>query len=1313
MRGTLLRFGSAALLAAAVGWLAGSGGRFVAAQPAPKIDKKKDDKDKEKEKDPRSRRAVASPFNFNVVRDAGPRLKAARDYLGFKEIPWNTICPLVQNILDGPDSFYDPDEDDPRGALGNKTWGGVQHEAELILAKFPKEGHEFYQQLYGPAAAAILADSVKNGYDIEGLKSLTSRYFYTKAGAEGTALLGAVQLERGDYADAARHFGRLMARPSADEYLTPRVLFRAATAFKRSPEKEHADLYPAAVERLQKAVARDGLTIGRKTFTADQLRAELDRPVGSVEVAAAAGQFSTHRGNAHRNALSDAGPPFLLPAFPAVPMLDPVKEEWIGKQLDFLFAREDTGRAHKTFPLPGFFPVTTTDVVLFREYNGVRAVALRDHLINGKHVAAGKDLWTSTCAYGLAQMTGDPAGWHEGKDEAKGVRDTIERWWAAYRNVAAGAYLAENPLIGSLSHDGVNVYFLDDIALPPPPAAPNTNIGMPIDPNAVNMPRSLDAAIKAGQLVAVDMKTGSRVWLLGRDEYASRAPGTSVLPLTEEDADKATSAFQLCLNAVFLAPPLPLNGRLYVPVEQAGYIRLLCLDPSTLVPAPGSPVRYPVLVWQVKLGRAGSTLASSPARRTQGAFLAAGDGILVCPTNSGAVVGIDLMSRRILWGHVYKDGPPPAPAAKGGGFGGPGGGLVVGGRAGMLVAPNPLPEDRWRASAPVVVGGRVLVTGFDADSIDCLDLRTGNLIWRTRRQPTDLYLGAVLNDTLVVVGKEAVRGYKVAGGGDGGDREPAWTVPFGDAAPTGHGAAGKAAYYVPVRHEPGTKPGAEKAAPALEIWAFSPEGAVLSKTRARAPSDTAVRFGIGNLVFQDGLVVAQSAAEVAVFPQLEQKRAEMDRRLKANPNDPDGLLDRGDLLQDEGKLRDAVADYKAAEKNLPADPAKAEGVRRRVRERLYRTYTELLRQNFAAAEPFLEEYAALCESYLDPNEAADDPTGHKARVDDRRRLYLSLLAKGREGQGRLGEAFDHYLALAQLGADILQPDPDEPSVLRRADVAARGRIQAMIQRAAPDARKGLEGRVAKEWEAVKGGTDLARLREFVAVFGPFFHAGSEAELLLADRLIATADENDARAAQVHLHRVRTGAADPHLRARATADLAGIMVKAGLLDEAVRLHLQLGTEFKDVAVADGKTGADYLTDLLTDRRLLPYLEPARYPLPGRVRVEDKSNTGVYQHAQVSEVVPTGEFLPEFQKYRFTLDMNTGTSGWAVRGIDRGTDAERYRFTDLAAFQYGGPNGSGRAFHAGGRVLVAQVGPTVYGYDLAKKGSTAAWKVNLTG
>ena len=111
--------------------------------------------------------------------------------------------------------------------------------------------------------------------------------------------------------------------------------------------------------------------------------------------------------------------------------------------------------------------------------------------------------------------------------------------------------------------------------------------------------------------------------------------------------------------------------------------------------------------------------------------------------------------------------------------------------------------------------------------------------------------------------------------------------------------------------------------PPAEIWAVNVEtGQIVSKTGARKRNDNAelTKFGLGNLVFQDGIVFAQSAWELSCFPQLEQKKAEMDRLLQGNPKDPIGLFARGELLLDDGKLKEAIADFKDAEKNnLPEE----------------------------------------------------------------------------------------------------------------------------------------------------------------------------------------------------------------------------------------------------------------------------------------------------------------------------------------------------------------------------------------------------------
>lgn len=1313
MRASKLRFVSAVVLAALCAAVVTFGGHFVAAQPVkPPFGgggPKAVDKDKEKDKDLRPPADIDLPFAPPYERDARNQLKAARDYLVFKDVPWNTVSPLLQNILDGKsDSFFNVEY--KAGAETRVNRISVKTEANRIIAAFPKEGLEFYQQSYGQPAATLLDDAVKANYDLAMLADLSQRYFHTRAGAEGTVLLGSLYLERGNYLEAAYSFERLLARPNTDDVLTPRTLFKAALAFKRSGDDRHAALLGPTADKLRAATARTGLTIGRKTFTAEQLLAELDRPVETVRTALAAGEWNTRYGNAQRNGVVDGGPPFLIPSYRPTEMLFGGQTEantWVKENLERLFDREN--KSIKSLPLPAFFPVTTPDMVVFRSYDGVYAVATRDHTTvlgaEAKLFHPGDVRWVAKTNFGVAQLIGN-----DGVLFGADAKTAVTGWWEMHKQNGSGASLLyENPLLGSLSHDGQNVYYVDDVAIPPPPPLQQDfNGGMP-GGGVQKQGGPLAKAVEAGELFAVELATGNQAWSLGR-VMASKYVVPPPLPkLTEEDADKTTSAFHLCLDAIFLGPPLPLNGRLYVLIEQAGVVRLLCLDPKNLVDVKDWLHKVPALLWTQKLGRPSNGLPADSVRRFQGAFLSAGEGILVCPTNSGVVIGVDIMSRSLLWAHAYRK----LEAAPGVGPGGVGGGRPFNpGMPGQYT--HQLPVDRWRAAAPIVAGGRVVVAAYDSNKLECLDVRSGKLLWSVNRDPADLYVGGVVNDKVIVVGKTSVRAYHL--GGESAEKlEPkvAWgPVPI--ATPTGHGVAGKTAYYVPVRQD-----GAGKdTTPAAEIWAVNVEtGAIASKTAARkrqAQDPTGVdlaRYGLGNLSFQDGQVVAQSPFEVAVYPQLEVKKAEMDRRLKANPKDPRGLTDRGEILLDDGKLKEAIADFKEAEKNDPPDD-----VRRVVREKLYVAYTELLRENFAAGEPLLKEYETLCEV---PPDGTDEPLELRRRQDEslrRRRLYLYLLAKGREGQGRLGDAFDHYLALANLGeGKTLFEMPDEPSVRMRPDVWARGRIEGMIRKAAdPAARQSLEDRVNREWAEVKDRNDLTRLREFVAVFGPYFPVGAAAEFQLAETLLKTNNEDDARDAQVHLAQLRATAEEPAVRAKATEALARLMIKNGLLEDAVGLYLQLGKEYPAVPVRDGKTGADFLTDLLTDKRLLPHLEPARYPLPARVRAEQKEGNGGANVGAMFEVEPEGDLFPMYRRLRLVFDLNSSGNGmWTLRAFDRASGNLWTKFDNMQPPQIYNPGGfqSAKFVQASGHLLLVQLGPWVYCLDLADK--KERWRKNLLG
>jgi hypothetical protein len=94
-----LRFLSAGLLTASFAWVVSFGGAQVkqaggVAQPP---GKEKKEKEKRDQKPPEEDNI---PYTFPYDRDAKNQLTAAREYLTFKNIPWGTVVPLLQNILE-------------------------------------------------------------------------------------------------------------------------------------------------------------------------------------------------------------------------------------------------------------------------------------------------------------------------------------------------------------------------------------------------------------------------------------------------------------------------------------------------------------------------------------------------------------------------------------------------------------------------------------------------------------------------------------------------------------------------------------------------------------------------------------------------------------------------------------------------------------------------------------------------------------------------------------------------------------------------------------------------------------------------------------------------------------------------------------------------------------------------------------------------------------------------------------------------------------------------------------------------------------
>src|SRR5262249_12208679 len=138
--------------------------------------------------------------------------------------------------------------------------------------------------------------------------------------------------------------------------------------------------------------------------------------------------------------------------------------------------------------------------------------------------------------------------------------------------------------------------------------------------------------------------------------------------------------------------------------------------------------------------------------------------------------------------------------------------------------------------------------------------------------------------------------------------------------------------------------------------------------------------------------------------------------------------------------------------------------------------TELLQRDFNAAEKHLKEYEDLCK--VEAPRDADPEEQRAAKEESQRRtaVFLSLLARGREQQGRLRDALEAYVRFGSL-ADTkeLVPVIEEPGVRTRPEIWAQGRIAVLFARVKPEERKQLEARIAELWQTADKSKDPAAL----------------------------------------------------------------------------------------------------------------------------------------------------------------------------------------------------------------------------------------------
>jgi outer membrane protein assembly factor BamB len=1164
-------------------------------------------------------------------RQVKKRLEHAQDdYIKHEE--WDKACQLLQSILDGKEDVFVQVPRKEAGSAEKTSWTSAKAEANRLIGTMPANGLQFYEVMYGGKAREILGKAKQQG-DPQMLAEVAQRYFHTDAGGEATDLLGTYHLDRGRPMMAALCYERLLKREGAEQ-LDPLTLIKAMLAFRRVGDEANLEGARPLWKRISAKVSRDGVRIGEEVVGLDRVQKELDR-IATVESTNPYG-WAMFRGDATRSAKGQGSAPFLeakwqrstIPESRPTDSRQKETKSWIEQ------ARPRDAQRSDIF-LPAFFPIAAAGKLIYRSHAGVEAVDIK----------SGELAWSSVeFDASLDKLVNFDAQ----------KKAAFDQWFKAYLQGGDQALLFENSTIGTLSTDNTRVYAVDDLVLPPHPSSPGMQpIGWGGGPP---LSGPLLELAQRSRLVAVNLETGKIDW-----ERGDPKPESPFYDQTE------------LAGSYFLGPPLPLGGKLYVLIEQKSELKLVCLDA-----AKGEPV------WRQVLATVRNPMMLDVSRRVHAVHLAYGEGILVCPTNSGAVLGVDLLTHSLVWAFPYRERSVDQ------GISNPAGAIRKGmNPIRMRPGQDPFAQTHrfrgdWKMSAPIIQDGKVVFTARDGNAIHCLKLRDGDPLWQADRRD-DLYLAGVFSGKVVLVGKSTTRALSLAKG------QQVWQADTG--MPSGLGVASGPHYYLPLKKGEICKIDLEHGT----VVAHNPS------PKGEIP---------GNLLFYEGDVISQNEVGVTAYPQLEYRVAQIDEHLKKTPNDPLWLTERGELRLYKGDLVGAIADLRAALANKPSA-----AVLPKTRLKLYSTLTDLLQKDFPAAEQYLDEYRELCKVSVPESASADE----RARLEDeelnRRAGYLCLLAKGRAEQGQLTAAFQAYLDFGALSkANKLVPIITEQGVRAQPNVWAQGRITALMGKASPQQRQILEEDIAKRWERISSGKGIDEVRQFVEAFGNLTSTGREARLMLAERLMEQSANVEAEQQLLQLYRHEK---DMSIRGRAAEALARLMTRTGDprdLAYAAFYYRILAKDYAKVVIRDGKTGADLFSELATDKRFFPYLDDTQTQfIDGNVRVEELPITPNPYNPQYQVFEPKGDPGPFFQRHALVWTFSSqgnGMNAFELILLDRDTGAEIWRMpksSTRAIPNMGGTNNTRYPYFATGHLAVLYLGHTIYAVDLL--GKKKLWEKDL--
>ncbi len=808
---------------------------------------------------------------------------------------------LLQRLLDQPEDYF----------TDQSMEQTLKSQVGEIIAGFTPEQQAAYELLQGSPARKLLEEAQAAGEE-ERIAIVMRRFPFTAAAHSAMQTIALNRLDQGDVRQAVNLLTRLRAesRRTGDQALE--LGLREALARQLLGEQGSAAelLFELRPKSSSVRVQIAGQEI--PTFAAvDQAAVWLAQKFPSSQPAAATTDWMSPRGSPSGSlAAADSGP-IGGPIWIVDPLADlaaelpaPLNGRAAERLSGLLDAVANSQPDSNRLPFCTLIPVITDELVVFRTASDILALDRRTGAMRWRSVLTDPSFNPMWAAESVRQNEADQL-----------PRSGL----AAYLRDR----LLEDRTYGALSSNGKLLFAIDDVTSTLSPQETRVFNGRRV---IVPIPNGELATETFNYLRAYDLAGGRLVWEAG----GSRLAGAGEFS-----------------GHYFLGPPLPHDGRLYVLAEVQGEIRLLVLE------ADEQRVRT---VWSQPLLAPELWVAQAGERRQMGLMPAVADGMAVCPTGSGGVIGVDLTQRQLRWAHHYPSDAVLSDVSH----------LdrrhllrLESRRAGAGES-----ENTWRDGNPLIVDGRILITPIDTDELQCLDLNTGKEVWKAPRDQ-GLFLAGADAQRVVVVETDRLRGLRLT------DGTPVWSDPASFPAPTGRGVWLEDRYLLPLSS-------GEIATLDLNT------GHILA--RSKLPGGKVA----GNLAAGQGALISVSVREALSFRSLPEISTEIAERLKTDSQDAIALGWRGELRLHHREFAAGLEDLRLAIRQSPEPYAKST---------LAAALLEGLRVDFDRYRDAIPELESLM----------DDP--------QQRQDALWMVARGLEQRGERTMAFARLTTLIESSLD--------------------------------------------------------------------------------------------------------------------------------------------------------------------------------------------------------------------------------------------------------------------------------------------------------